>query len=397
MKPIVLGELLGLLVKLALGALVDAHRGRLDDLFLGRHDGQDPDAIASGLFLQLGLTRNDGVSQFLGHARFLAAAHSHRVLITLDLKNAYGEASRTVCRGAVRAQVPTMESGLAQLWGSGAHVVYVEHGPGQWEPHEVGDGLWQGSCEASAMLCIGMQEALEPVIADLASQGIRGDLLKCIGDMLLSVNPSDLQIVWPALEAALATAGLTLVPSKCAAHVPAAMEEDPRITTFVQQRFDGLPLIGTAADGHLESFLGPFALGVEPTKARLDRALAPINKIKVMAQATLPKHVLQPSWCLLSQCAAHALDFDLRVHTPRVITPFAQILTHAVDRCAARILGRAELDVTARNQLLLPVAEGGCGSPDLPLMAPAARLSAALQVRPAVARSPCLRLVRASS
>ena len=75
------------------------------------------------------------------------------------------------------------------------------------------------------------------------------DLVKDIDDMLLSVNPSDLQVAWPALEAALATAGLTLVPGKCAAYVPAATEEDPRITTFVQQRFDGLPLLGAAVVG----------------------------------------------------------------------------------------------------------------------------------------------------
>ena len=108
-----------------------------------------------------------------------------------------------------------------------------------------------------------------------------------------------------------------------------------------------------AVGGHLGFFLGPFALGVEPAKARLDRALTLISKIEEMAQATLPSHILQPPWCLLSQCAAHALDFDLRVHSPGVITPFAQALTDAVVRCAARILGRAELDGTARNQLLL--------------------------------------------
>jgi hypothetical protein len=261
----------------------------------------------------------------------------------------------------------------------------VEREPGQWEPHEVGDGLWQGSCEASAVFCLGVREALKPAIADLAAKGIRVDLLKYIDDMLLSVSPSDLQAAWPALEEALAAAGLTLVPSKCAAYVPAATERDPRITAFVEQRFDGLPLLGTAVDGHLESFLGPFALGLEPARARLDRALTLIGKIEEMAQATLPSHVLQPAWCLLSQCAAHALDFDLRVHSPGAITPFAQTLSDAVVRCAARILGRAELGGTARDQLLLPVAEGGCGLPDLPLMAPAARLSAALQVRPVVA------------
>ena len=48
-----LGELL---VKLALACLVDGHKSKLDRLFTGREDGDEPDAFRQGLFLQLGLT-----------------------------------------------------------------------------------------------------------------------------------------------------------------------------------------------------------------------------------------------------------------------------------------------------------------------------------------------------
>ena len=91
-RPIVLGELL---VKLALGCLVDVHRNALDSLFTGREDGGEPDAPRGGLFLQLGLTQCDGVSQMLGNARFLASANPHRAFIALDVKNAFGEMSRS--------------------------------------------------------------------------------------------------------------------------------------------------------------------------------------------------------------------------------------------------------------------------------------------------------------
>ena len=44
----------------------------------------------------------DGVSQMLEHARFLASANPHRVLIALIVKNVFGEISRAWCRGALQ-------------------------------------------------------------------------------------------------------------------------------------------------------------------------------------------------------------------------------------------------------------------------------------------------------
>ena len=69
-------------------------KSKLDKLFTGREDGDEPDAFRQGPFLQLGLTQCDGVSQMLEHVRFLASANPHRVFIALDVKNTFGEMSR---------------------------------------------------------------------------------------------------------------------------------------------------------------------------------------------------------------------------------------------------------------------------------------------------------------
>ena len=184
-----LGELL---VKLALGCLVDVHKSRLDKLFTGREDGDEPDAFRQGLFLQLGLTHCDGISQMLEHARFLASAKPHRVVIALDVKNVFGEMSRAWYRRAVARDMPTMERGLARLW-SRDHVLHVECRPGEWESHVVANGLWQGSCEATAVYYVGFRRALARFLEEAAAKGIRVDLLKYIDDARLSVSPEDLR------------------------------------------------------------------------------------------------------------------------------------------------------------------------------------------------------------
>ena len=168
-RPIVLGVLL---VKLAPGCLVDVHKSKLDKLFTGREDGDEPDAFRQGLFIQLGFTQCDGVSQMLEHARFLASANPHRVLIALDVKNVFGEMSKAWRRRAVARDMPTMERGLAQLW-SWDHVLNVERKPGEWESHAVADGLWQGSCEATAVFCVGFRHALARFLEKAAAKGIR--------------------------------------------------------------------------------------------------------------------------------------------------------------------------------------------------------------------------------
>lgn len=78
---------------------------------------------------------------------------------------------------------------------------------------------------------------------------IRSDALAYIDDSLVSISPEDLAQAWPCITGHLARAGLTLVPHKCAAYVPAATEEESRVTAHVPQRMDGLPLLGSAVQG----------------------------------------------------------------------------------------------------------------------------------------------------
>ena len=199
------------------------------------------------------------------------------------------------------------------------------------------------------------------------------------------MSPADLEVVWPLLQSCLSSAGLMLAPEKCKAYMPGATKANPKITRLLEQRFDGLPLLGTALNGDLESFLGPFSLGVQPAKERPERAIKLLAQIKAMTHEVLESSMLQAGWCLVSSCAAHNLDFDTRVHTPGDISPLTTVLSIATTDTVTHLLGLAgALTQHTKDQLILGINEGGFGLPNFTAAAPAARLAACIQVRPAV-------------
>ena len=287
-------------------------------------------------------------------------------------------------RRAVARDTPTMERGLAQLW-SWDHALHVECKLGECEPHVVANGLWQGSCEAAAVYFVGFRRALAHFLEEAAAKGVRVDLLKYIDDACLSVSPEDLEVAWPLLQPCLSSAGFRLAPEKCKAYVPGATEANPRITRLLEKRFDGLPLLGTALNGDLESFHGPFSLGVQPAGERLERAIKLLAQIRAMTHEVLESSVLQAGWCLVSSCAAHSLDFNMRVHTPGGISPLTTVLSTALTDTVMHLLGLAgALTQHTKDQLILGINEGGFGLLNFTAAAPAARLAARLQVRPVV-------------
>ena len=88
---------------------------------------------------------------------------------------------------------------------------------------------------------------------------------------------------------------------------------------------------------------------------------------------------------LVSFCAAHSLDFDMRVHTPGDISPLTTVLSTAITDTVTHLLGLAgALTQHTKDQLILGIREGGFGLPNFSAAAPAARLAACIQVRPVV-------------
>eukprot|EP00972_Heterocapsa_arctica_P029474 4340605-Heterocapsa_arctica.AAC.1 len=228
----------------------------------------------------------------------------------MDVRNAYGEVHRTWCRQAAVEAIPELERPLAQLWGSGAHRLWVEHAPGKWRCEEVHDGLWQGSSEATAVFSLGQRKAVLQAVRSLKDLGIRVDLVAYVDDAVMSVAPEDFARAWACVGEQLLRAGLSLVPHKCNAYIPSASAPDARVAAHVNQRFDGLPLLGTATQGAFESFLGPYALALEPALRRVERAETLAARLRCLATSTLACPSVQPAWLLLTMVVAHALDFD---------------------------------------------------------------------------------------
>jgi hypothetical protein len=376
-RPIVLGEVL---VKMAMGAAIDEVRDRLDDLFTA----EVPDLAGRGLMVQLGMAQADGVGQFLQHAKFLQRAYPWRALVTMDVKNAYGEASRAWCRTAAAEAIPELDRPLAQLWSNGGHRLWTERSPGSWHCTEVTDGLWQGSSEATAVFGLGQRKALINALRELKAMDIRIDVAAYVDDAILSVSPEDFPQVWACIGRHLAQAGLALVPHKCHAFIPGASTVDTRVNELVAQRFDGLPLLGTAMQGEFEAFLGPYSLALEPALLRVQRAERLAERVRALATASLRCPSVQPAWLLLSVVIGHALDFDIRIHPPDAMRPFVERLIQCVHQTLAVVLGLAQLAPELLEVVHLRANLGGLGVAHPGMAAPAAHIYAAMQTRPPV-------------
>ena len=382
-RPIVLGELL---VKVAMGSVTDAHRDQLREVLSTTPPTHQRAGSETALFMQFGVGMPEGVNQFLSHASLIARRHPHKALVGIDIENAFGEIKRESCRAAVHADVPSYEPALAQLWDSAPHRLWIETAPGVWEQRLVEDGLWQGSCEASAVFALGLRRAMLRVIGRLTVLGIECDALFYVDDTLLATDPANIPMIWPILVAELATDGLRLKAPKCSVYVPAATAPDPALAAILPQRFDGLPLLGSAVDGEFETFLGPYGLSLQPTQKRLAVALGLARDLKELAAATLRCPTLQVAWIMLTTVVAHALDFDTRVHPPAALQPHAQQLNHAVADTLGGILGVdiGSLNGHAQESITLSAVMGGLGVHEITLAAPFNFATARLQVWPAV-------------
>lgn len=159
---------------------------------------------------------------------------------------------------------------------------------------------------------------------------------------------------------------------------------DKRVNELVAQRFDGLPLLGTAMQGEFEAFLGPYSLALEPALLRVQRAERLAERVRALATASLRCPSVQPAWLLLSVVIGHALDFDIRIHPPDAMRPFVERLIQCVHQTLAVVLGLAQLAPELLEVVHLRANLGGLGVAHPGMAAPAAHIYAAMQTRPPV-------------
>ena len=187
-------------------------------------------------------------------------------------------------------------------------------------------------------------------------------------------------------DSCLKAVGLHLEHSKCHSWIPQAEFVNPVIDCIVKQDLRGLVVLGSAAEGDLESHLGPFALHTDPVHKRIAAAQQLSEALCHMATTVLECASKQAIWILLSRLLSHKLDFDARVLSQSLFGPFAEQLASFISLVVSRVLPDAPLEALL-PQLVLPGHLGGCYLSDPFDIAICAPLASFLQVRPLVARS----------
>eukprot|EP00973_Karenia_brevis_P080876 11220016-Karenia_brevis.AAC.1 len=123
------------------------------------------------------------------------------------------------------------------------------------------------------------------------------------------------------MENALAEDGHRLRRVKCKAWTPGADHMDDShlpeklhaLYQLVPRVTGGLELLGGAAQGELETHLGPYEKMLGPAKMRAARAMHFIARIRAFAVSNVHEACHQMAWFLLSKSVAHALDYDAKL------------------------------------------------------------------------------------
>ena len=395
-RPIGLCECL---LKATTGLSMHVHRDKLKEIF----EPQQPSVHTPG-----------GAEQIIFTNRALASLRPDIAQTQLDMKNAYGEASKiATLEEAADTQHPTANT-FANVCQT-EFTVWVQIDPDTWISFPVYDGYIQGEVASNPGFCFNLRKALrtfQPHTAkppcsrlgqanEVTNQGTFSSMgvtfRAYADDVFMYARPQDVPRLLDDLQKHLQKFQLHLELAKCATWVPqwAQRTEQEReecqlaaaIRTKVTLEHHGLLHLGAGADDEYEAILGPFRQSASPIAKRLQKARQAITAIGKILDTPLQGNKAYPCWLILTKSTAHALDFDTRVHAPSVVESYMKELQKEVLTCGERILNisNAQCGDLHTAQLLLPPQFGGCNIPDGELLLHIAALGAMASVEDKVA------------
>ena len=347
-RPIVFQEAL---LKVATGTVVDVCSTELKQ--------------AAGEW-QHGVYDKGGTIQMVWELRAAMAARPHQIITGIDCKNAFGEASRSpACRVAAQ-HCPTFARLLHNLWEGTDMVVHVPDGPGSKRPLIVQEGFIQGGCEAAPGFALCLREAVDAFLAAAAAAGKPCRVWAYMDDLYFQCEVADWEFLATSLREHLAGVHLSCQPAKSHCHVP---EWDPSRVAAETQRFahfanlhaDGLPALGTAAEGQYAILLGPDHRPDQATSDRVDKSVRLCRHLRDLCSAPLKGTCRHPAWRILDSVVNHALSYDASVNDPDAMASHGDRLDEAVLDTAACILSAERFTIAESTQVRLSRAEGGCG------------------------------------
>ena len=84
------------------------------------------------------------------------------VVVSIDLKNAYGKAKRSVCLKGAQAFAPRLASMAATEW-SNQNTVYWQRLEGKWIRKTTNRGGWQGARMMQILFALGLEMTMRKI------------------------------------------------------------------------------------------------------------------------------------------------------------------------------------------------------------------------------------------
>ena len=376
-RPVVFQESL---LKLVTGSVVDTSADEL--------------RLAAGSW-QHGIYHQGGAIQMVWDLRCAMYESPDDVFTGIDCRNAFGEAARAPAMRAAQQHCPQFARLLHNLWDGTQQNVHIPDGPGSTRAVAVRDGFVQGGCEAAPAFGLCLRVAVDKFLKEAAQMCRAARVLAYMDDLYLQCSVTDWPVLMKSLRNCLASVGLHLRPDKSNAYIPSA---DPAWITSHQGDFcehanlraDGLPTLGTAADGQFSTQLGPAADPCKASRERLQKAEQLCSELRDLCSAPIAAKRRHPAWKLLSGVVNHSLTYDASVNPPGAVTPLGRHLDDTVEATACAILGVQDLSRAAVSQLRLGRQAGGCDLISMTDRCYTAYLAAALRIAPAWATDTAL-------
>jgi hypothetical protein len=348
---------------------------------------------------QHGAGQSAGAAAEIGEVRAAVGAFPHRTMLSLDIKNAFGEVSWPVALRAVLKRAPLLAGPLVSMWHSGSTTVHTAAADGSWSAWPIHGSLIQGNLEAQPIFCLIMAVALDAVRSDpaLAAWTALIRHWQYVDDWIIQAPSESVPALMACLDRVLAELGLPLQLTKCRWHIPGLRgveraEWPPtavRLLDILEVSTEGITLLGTEACRDLAT---PLHVPVDTPPqciARLSRACTLADRVLEMVRIAPPAGAKQAAFALARCLISHALDYDASVLPCSLVLPHARILDQKVLEIIALTLDATAADslpADALAQLALPQRLGGM-QVDLPShTAPLARAACLME------RGPALRL-----
>ena len=339
-------------------------------------DSQKDSTVRALVPEQFGAMLSCGAEQMVHILRTLSSLHppDSMVFASTDVKNAFGNASRSLVINSVCKYLPAFAHIILPLWGSCPITLHMPIGYMDYESFEVVDGMFQGECLSTAFFCFLLKDAIDNFRAKIKAQPhlalLKIHVLAYVDDAVVVCPKEHFPEVWKLWVDSLSLFKLPVVQHKCCTWIPGALCIDSKVDALAKQSLSGLPVLGSAAQGNFSSFLTSPLDGTPPTILSLSPAAAPCKRrhdaaqelasaLQAMMNLAMSARSLHPAWLILVKVLAVKLDYDCRISFPVLIDPFVQSFDSMLRATASSILGFVALPDRVADQVFLPGSLAG--------------------------------------